>query len=258
MTPPTSSAAASAEPEYELVTAVRARGRIVRVFDVARLLGLGGRPVRQVALQIVPNGEETASIQGAHRTVAEIAKGAGPGEEGAKRDPDIFANEKNLEALFRICRRVDAKGQPTRTAAFPGVAWMRENLSTDELGSLLNLYDELKRRHAGTPLEVDAETVDAVVEALVQHLGDDMPEVILAPYPRWWLTHFCVLVAEQLVQARKSTEILLTEREAWQKEREAMEEERAALEEERGALEAELAALRAGTSAAATEPPPAE
>jgi hypothetical protein len=77
-----------------------------------------------------------------------------------------------------------------------------------------NLYDELKRKHAAVKFEIDDETIEELAKTLHRHLGDDLPEAMLAPYPRWFLTHLCVMLAAKLGEARKSVEVLLQQREA--------------------------------------------
>ena len=118
---------------------------------------------------------------------------------------------------------VDEKGQPTQWAAFPGVGWMRRELSTDQIATLLALYEELKRKHGPTKVEIDDETVEALAKLLHDHLGDDIPEEFLANYPRWFLTHLAVLIAAKLGEARKSLDLLLEARDAWALERQALE-----------------------------------
>jgi hypothetical protein len=220
----------------ELIHAIQDRGRIVHVFDVANIFGVGGKPVHQIAMQILPSGEDNEARDFAKKSRAEQSRRAGAASEDARKDPDALALEVNLEALFRICLRVDKQGKPTRGAAFPGVAWMRENLTTDELATLINLVDEMKIKHGRVPLEIDDEKVEAVSALLAEHVNDEIPEQYLAPFPRWWVTHFAVLVSSKLAEARKSVDILLQEREANKGEREALEAEIASLRAELAAL----------------------
>lgn len=222
----------------EVPLAIQARGKTVHVFDVASVFGIAGKPVHQVAMQILDIASDIECREAARKTRAEMSRRAGAGAEDAKKDPDSFELECNLEALFRICLRVDKTGKATRGAAFPGVAWMRENLTTDELASLLNLYGEMKRRHGRVPLAIEDDRVEAIAVLLAEHVNEDIPESYLAPFPRWYVTHLTVLIASKLAEARKSVDILLAEREATKVEREALEADNAA-------LRAELAALKA-------------
>jgi hypothetical protein len=231
----------------ELARAVHKRGRTVHVFPVGGFFGLGAKPVPAIAMQILSVGEEGEARDAAHKTRAEQSKRAGEGKEAAQKDPSAHDPEQNLEALMRACRMVDDKGQPTPWAAFPGVNWMRRELSIDQQATLLALYDELKRHHGATKLELDEETVESIAHFLHAHLGEDIPESYLAAYPRWYLTHLCVLFAARLFEARKSVELLLQAREAW--------------DVERAALEAELASARAELAAGpgdAPRAPPAD
>ncbi|HEX8794127.1 MAG TPA: hypothetical protein VF765_24460 [Polyangiaceae bacterium] len=218
---------------YHLAAALAARGRTTHVFDVADFFGIAGRPIHQLAMQILRIGEETEATDAALKTRAEQAKRAGAGEEQARADAEALEKERTLEAIFRACRRVDEKGQATAWAAFPGVAWLRDNLTTDQTVTLLNLYDELKRRRGPVKMEIDDEHVEAIAGHLADHAGDDIPEAYLAPYPRWFLTHLIVLVAIKLAAARRSVEVLLQEREAWAVERTALETSLAAARGER-------------------------
>lgn len=216
----------------EIAQAMHARERIVHVFDVANIFGVAGKPVHQIAMQVLPAGEEREARDAAWKTHDALARRAGPAADDAKKDADSLHMERNLEALFRICLRVDAKGQPTRGAAFPGVQWIRDHLSVDEIATLIALYDELRIKHGRTALEIDDAKVEAIASMLGEHVNDEIPEQYLAPFPRWYLTHFAVLVCSKLAEARKSVELLLMERDANAKEREALEAELAALRRE--------------------------
>ena len=228
MKPPTQPAAPPDQKRlvdegYHLAAALAARGRTTHVFDVADFFGIAGKPIHQLAMQILRIGEETEATDAALKTRAEQAKRAGAGEERAANDADALEKERTLEAIFRACRRVDEKGETTAWAAFPGVAWLRENLTADQTVTLLNLYDELKRRRGPVKFELDDEHVESIASMLHEHAGDDIPEEKLAPYPRWFLTHLAVLLSVKLAGARRSVEALLVEREAWQAERVALE-----------------------------------
>jgi len=237
----------AAYPECsELARALHRRGRAARAFQVDGFFGLiaaNGKPSSLLGMQVLSIGEEGEAVDAAHKTRAEQSKRAGEGKEDAKTDANTFAAEQNLEALFRICRQVDEKGNPTPLYAFPGVAWLRRELSTDQIATLLALYDELKRKHGPIKLEIEDEVVETIARVLHEHLGDDIPESLLAPYPRWFLTHLATLLSARLGEARRSVEVLLQEREAWQLERTA--------------LQGEIDALRA-PSAGAPHTPPAE
>jgi hypothetical protein len=210
----------AANPECgELARALHKRGRTTHVFPLGNFFGLGAKPMHAVAMQILSVGDEGEARDDAHKTRAEQSKRAGDGRDEARKDPSGLAAESNMEALMRACRMVDEKGLPTRFPAFSGVGWMRRELSTDQQALLLALYDELKRKHGPHPIEIDAETVDAIAKVLQEHAGEDLPEAYLAPYPRTFLTHFAVMLAVRLGQARLSVEVLLEEREAWERER---------------------------------------
>ena len=219
--------------------ALHARGRTVRVFPIEgfNLINLVGKPTATVAMQILSIGEEGEAVDSAHKTRAEHSKRAGDGRDDARKDANAFEREQNIEALFRACLMVDEKGQPTPWAAFPGVSWIRRELSSDQIATLLALYDELKRKHGPVKLEIDHDTVETIATVLQAHAGDDLPESYLAPFPRWFLTHLAVLLSVALGQARKSVAALLVARDLWDLERQALEETNAG-------LRAELAAMR--------------
>lgn len=202
----------------DLARALHKRSRPTHVFPLADFFGLGGSPVNAVAMRVLSVGEEGDARDAAHKSRAEQAKRAGEGAEAARKDLSGLEAESNLEALFRASRSVDAKGQPEQFAAFPGVGWMRRELSTDQTGLLTALYDELKRKHGPHPLQIDPEMVDALARTLAAHAGDDIPEALLAPYPRVFLTHLAVLLAVRLADARRSVEVLLEQREAAEQE----------------------------------------
>jgi hypothetical protein len=233
----------AAYPECsEVVRGLHKRGHTEQVFPLAEFFCLAATPVSAVAMRILSVGEEGEAQDAADKTRAEHSKRAGDGAEEARKNPNALAAEQTLEVLFRACHMVDDKGKPTPWAAFPGVRWMRRELTSDKLATLLALYDELKRKYGGTKLDIDDETVETIARVLYQHLGDDLPESFLAPYPRWFLTHLAVLIAAKLGEARKSVDLLLQERAAFQVERDAWQAERATLEAELAAARGEVPA----------------
>ena len=60
----------------------------------------------------------------------------------------------------------------------------------------------------------DSEAVEAVAKMCAEHVGDDVPEAMLAGTARPVLTHLVVLLSQKLAAARLSVETLLAEREA--------------------------------------------
>lgn len=206
-----------------LAAAIAARPRPVHAFPVSGFFHLGGSAIHAIGLRVAVKAEDDAAIVEAHKYAHDATRGAGEAGASARTDADLLTDAKTIEALFRVCRAVTLDPQapedmslakPTIYPAFPAPAWMRANLTTDQVAVLLNLYLETKRREAPAPPELSDEQIEALATMCGQHAGDSIPEAVLAGYPREFLTHAVVLLAVKLSEARLSVETLLQQHEA--------------------------------------------
>ncbi len=211
------------ERKSALAKAIEDQPRKAYCFPVAGFFGLGGLAIHGVAIRRAVKAEDDAAIVAAHKYLAELSKNAGEGAAAAlKTEGDILGDAKILEIIFRLCREVDqdsiaaATGDPSKWRAtkenwlaFPGPQWMRDNLGTDQLATLLNLINEVRAMQAPAPIDIDDAHIEAVVQMCNEHAGDDIPEAILAGFTRVKLTHSVVLISMKLQEARLSLDILM-------------------------------------------------
>jgi hypothetical protein len=214
-----------ATPTKERVSALEQalteRERKTYCFPV-HFLVFPGKPMLGVGIRVATRTEDDEAIIEAHK---HAVKKAGDPNSAAVTDPDLITDAKTVEALYRICREVDPESikanpdQPdkwatTQYAAFRGPSILRDKLTTDEIAFLLALYLEVKRKEAPGATEISDETVEALAESCALNADNDVPEAVLAKYPRTFLTHSLVVLSVKLVTAREACEELLKDIEA--------------------------------------------
>ncbi len=206
-----------------VAAALAARGRKVYPFIVNEFFDLGNKAIFAIGFRAAVKAEDDAAIIEAHRYAHEVARSAGDAAEAARKDVDLLTDAKTIEALWRVCRRVDLdpkdptdldKAKETIYPAFATPGWMRKTLTTDQIAVLLNLYIEVKRKESRGRREVTDEHVEKLATVCQAHAGDDIPEAILADYPREILTAVVIQFALKLADARASVEVLLAQSEA--------------------------------------------
>jgi hypothetical protein len=206
-----------------VAAALAARGRKIYPFLVNDFFDLGQKQIFAIGFRVAVKAEDDAAIIEAHKYAHEASKSAGDAAEAARKDLDLLTDAKTIEALYRVCRRVDLdaadptdldKAKETIYSAFATPTWMRKTLTTDQIAVLLNLYIEVKRRESRGRREVTDEHVEKVATVCQAHAGDDVPTAILADYPREILTEIVVQLALKLAEARTSVETLLAQSEA--------------------------------------------
>lgn len=219
--------AAPAERKTALEQAIEARGEAVYTFPVSGFFGLGNKPILHIGFRMQGSLEDDAAIDAAHRYLHDLTSGSGEAGASARADGDLLDNAKTVEALWRATREVEehppgsgqwrAVANPGYPAFAGGPAWMRKHLTKRELAILLDLLAEAKRLDGlkrGITEDVDDGSVEAVAAMCAQHVGDDVPETMLAGVARPVLTHLVVLLSQKLAAARLSVETLLAEQEA--------------------------------------------
>jgi len=182
--------------------AVEARPRRAYEFDVGGFFGLGGLPIHKIAIRVAVKSEEDVAIVSAYDY---LTKAGATADSGARTDADILNDAKAIEVLFRCCQRAEpgdpAKNVPSdeaqgyRYSAFPGPEWMRNNLTTDQLATILNLVNEVRVKEGPLKLDIDLATVRALAQGCDALADTDTPDVLLAPCSREWLAQAFVLLA---------------------------------------------------------------
>lgn len=189
---------ARAEPAVSpLVKAIEARGRKVKVCDVTGFFGPGNRPILEIGIRVNVKGEEDTAVVDAHRYAQELARGT----EAAK-DDDLLREAKVLHALWSACREVDADGNATIMGAFPGPKWMRDNLTSDQLAALLNLYNDVRTRQSPWPHAFTDDEVENLAMLCADGADTEIPTAMLAGIPREAVAQYLILVSCKLRKAR--------------------------------------------------------
>lgn len=222
--PTRSGIAATPERKSALELAVEARGEVVYTFPVSGFFGLGDKPILHIGFRMQGSAEDDNAVVAAHEYLDTLTRGSGDAGAAARGDGDLLDNAKMIEALWRCTREVEEQPpgsgdwKPTGYPVFlGGVKWMRKHLTKRELAVLLDLLAEAKRADGikrGLVEDVDDAAVEAVAKMCAAHVGDDIPEAMLAGISRPNLTHLVVLLSAKLADARLSVETLLAEQEA--------------------------------------------
>lgn len=180
-----------------LVRAIEARGRKPVVCDVAGFFSIAGNPIPKIAIRINVKGEEDRAVVDAHRYSENLAKGT-----DAAKDDDLLRESKVVHALWTACRAVDEKGEPTIMGAFPSPGWMRDNLTSDQLAALLNLYNDIRQRQSPWPYKFDDEDVERLAMLCADGADTEVPTALLAGVEREMLSQYFIIVSCKLRKAR--------------------------------------------------------
>lgn len=184
------------ERKNPLVLALEARlaERPTFEFDATSFMGPGQKPLGKVRLRVATKAEQDRAVIAAHRYAEEIGKGG----TAAISDDDILRDAKTAFILHDVCRQADDPKYP----AFLGPKWMMDHLSVDEIGVLLNHYNEVLAKSGPVVSDFSDATVDALASVLAEHAGNNLPDYTLARYTRAQLADLCVLLALKLSTAR--------------------------------------------------------
>lgn len=179
-----------------LALAIEKREREVHEFDVQGFFSLGNKEVVKVAIRVNTKAEEDFSVVAAHKYVKAVSEGI----EEAAGDMDLLNDSKAIEALFRACKEVNEesdKGRRNAYPAFPGPKWMRENLTTDQIATLLNLYHEVRRRHAPTSWSIKVSDIMMYAQAASKSSHTNFPDHFLAEKPPEWIIQAFIILSNK-------------------------------------------------------------
>ncbi len=166
----------------KLSDAIESRVRKHFEIKLNNFFGLGKRPIHKAAICVLVKEDEDEAIKCAYIRIKELVGD----DEQAANDPDLLNDTKVIEALFRAFRRCeeDDKKDGYKYPAFPGPEWMRKNLTTDQVATLLHLYTDWRRQSSEIEHSLDPEHVLAVSESIAANANTDLPEAILAGFDR--------------------------------------------------------------------------
>jgi hypothetical protein len=242
---PTQAPAEAESRPGRLDLSIEADGAFVRCYEITNLFGVGNRPIRAIGIRLNRKREEDAAVVAAHKYAARITSDAGDARDAAMRDMDLLGDAKVVQALWRACREVvdpsDLSKGIGKHPAFTTDDWMRDNLTTDQLAMLMNLYAETRKAAYPERWDLSEDRIEALLTMAAKTSESDIPEAMLAPYAREQVTHAFVYAAERLHETRASLEVLFAQ----------IDERDATI----AALKAEIERMQSGTPAAPQEPP---
>ena len=169
-------------------------------FVVNGIFGLGGRPIHKVHVRVPNKGDEFIAVTEAHRFVTEMTQGA----ESARDDPDMMNDAKAMELIQRAVYDEDDGAQ-----AFYGPNWMRAaapkggGFTGDQVGVLVNLMNEVRRADGPIVWDFEEDRVNPIIDLCIRAAGTDIPERVLAPYRREYLSSLVVLLSLKIYELRR-------------------------------------------------------
>jgi hypothetical protein len=188
------------EHKSALALALEQRERPVHEFEVQGFFGLGNKEIHKIGIRVNTKSEEDDAVVGAHRNVRQKASN---GAESALDDPDLINDSKAVEALFRACREVGEDGDKKYMyPAFPGPSWMRSNLTTDQISTLLNFYHDVRRREAPEGWNITVEEIEDLAEACAHTSGSDYPDIALISRPQEWVVQAFIILSVKYMEMK--------------------------------------------------------
>lgn len=184
------------EEVHPLLAELKARKRTTYKFPVAHLLGLGGRPVPEVAIWAATKTEQDAAVDQGTKRSKERAPNAGD-------DPDVL-NDSKAASIIASCVR-DAE-RPEKLPVFPTGEVLCDLCSPEQIGALLNLVLHVKEKESPDPKPLDMDQVRALAQGCVDAAATDIPEMVLAHISRVKLDQAFVLLAGLWAEATKAAE----------------------------------------------------
>ena len=189
--------------------------RPCNIYPVAGVFGIAGQPIHKIAFRVNLKSEEDHALVQAHRYAIKLAGDV----EAVRTDDGLLLDAKGRHALFEACREVktDADGNDTVTKypAFPSGGWLAENLTTDQVATLLNLYNQTRAELSGWFDSFDLETVNSFLSIAAdaagippETRGNPLAKVMLAQMPREQIQLLCETAAMRLKAAEAEIERL--------------------------------------------------
>lgn len=175
----------------------RAKNRPVELFDLEGFFHLGGKPVTQVAIRPLLKWEQDSALQSAEDYLRESIR-----HENVRNRPEVFSDAELACVTWHAARKHDDPRYP----AFPSPTWMCKNMSTEQLSVLANLLNAVRAKHAPSPPMFDGGALDNLVKACAELGETDLPDKVLAGYPREMLVHVFVLLCSRVTRLQAELE----------------------------------------------------
>jgi hypothetical protein len=200
------------EKEYvsPIALAIAARKREVHQFDISGFFHLNGDAIPKLGIWTPIKGEQDAAILRAHADIANLTKEA----ETARSDEDIIKDRKIVHIIHKACldprpqKKPDGSGEVFYYPAFPSPKWMIDNLTTEQIGTLLNLVNGVRAKESPEPEALDDLTVERFHQAAVGPASYEITGEFLAGCGREFVCQLYLVEALRLKEARREIEEL--------------------------------------------------
>jgi hypothetical protein len=177
-----------------IAKAVKARPRPIHEHDVGRLLGLG-ETVNRVAIRVPTKREQDLALIGAHEYVDRLSEKV----SSAKNDPEILVDAKAAFIVAEACRRA---ADPEKMPTWPGGMWIHENLTSDQIATLLHIVNQVRWRESPTPLAIDDDLLEARIKFAAEAAHTDLPDMALSELSHAVLVQMFIMTASKLHELR--------------------------------------------------------
>ncbi len=179
----------------ELSQRILARPRECDEFDIAPLIGFGGKEVVKVAIRVPTSREQQNAWDDAHVRIQKRAEKV----PAVAHDPDIMLDARASSIVAVACRN---PAKPDKDPAWPSASWIDEHMSADEIGALLRLVNIVRARKGPTPEEIDDERVEMFAAMAARTSGTDVADVAMASVTHTYLSQLYILTCVKLAEAR--------------------------------------------------------
>jgi len=183
-----------AKPEHQSALfraiAERAKDRPLEHFPLSGYFSLGDKPILGTKIRVPTKWEEHNALDLAHQYIKRNV-----GEDESKKDARIVQDAENTAIVWHACRDEDDPLHP----AFPSPDVMHKKLTSDQIGVLVNLVNGVRVKHSPQPLPLTPETLDSVVKVAAELGTSDIPDRVLAGWPREVVVSAFVMLAMRAV-----------------------------------------------------------
>jgi hypothetical protein len=182
------------ENRSELSKAIAERPDPVTIIEVGGFFGLGNKPIHKIAFRICNKGEENDAVIKSHKWLLERA-----GElKAITEDDDIMLDLKNVHIMFAACRRAEEgdEEQGYMYPAFPGPQWMMDNITTDQLAALLNVYNDVRHKSQPGYYELTYDKMQTMMN-ICANTNDDVMAMVMAEVSREWLAEAFIVLSKR-------------------------------------------------------------
>lgn len=180
----------------------RAQARPIEVFDLSEwgfFLPTEKQPPR-VGIRVPTKYEQDCARAEATKYVETLAAGT----ETLKGNDDILRDALAGFIAYETCREMREASpgvwEPTGNPAFMAPKWLCQRIEPERIAVLINLLNEVRAKHAPSPVEIDDSTVEAYLSLCSTA---EQPEFSMVGCSREYLCQLAILFAVKVIAARR-------------------------------------------------------